>query len=49
MLDETAVHNLLQLVGKQPAYLKLLGILVPVVLIAIVGFVVFMIWTMFRG
>ncbi len=47
-MDETAVHNLLRLVGKQPTHLKLLGILVPLVSMAFVGFVVYQIWKLFR-
>ena len=48
MLDDTAAQNLLHLVGKQPAHLRLLGILVPIVSMAIVGFVVFRIWKLFK-
>jgi hypothetical protein len=44
MSDETAAHNLLRLIGKQPKHLTLLGILLPLVTMAIVGYVIYRIW-----
>lgn len=48
MYDETAVHNLLRLVGKQPKHLTLLGVLVPLVGLFIVGYVIYLIWKLLK-
>jgi hypothetical protein len=48
MSDETAAHNLLRLIGKQPKHLTLLGILLPLVTMAIVGFVIYRIWKLLK-
>jgi hypothetical protein len=48
MVGETEVNNLQRLVGVQPPYLTLLGLLVPGLALAFLGFVMYQIWKLLK-
>ena len=48
MFDETAVLNLRKMLGVQPTHLTLLGLLVPLLALALLGFVMYQIWRLLK-
>ena len=41
-------QNLQRMVSKQPAYLKALGVLAPLVTVAVLGYILYLLWRLFK-
>jgi hypothetical protein len=47
-MSEIEAQNLQRMLSKQPAYLKALGILAPLVTVAILGYILYLIGRLFK-